>query len=100
MARRKIDKILSDEDYTFGQLSRLIRRSSQLNGWTANVRSILPRDLASGCFVSNMSKDTLTLSCVTAATATRVRFLTPEIIEKLSVLSEFHAIKNIKVRVR
>ncbi|MAZ45598.1 MAG: hypothetical protein CMD74_02695 [Gammaproteobacteria bacterium] len=100
MVRQKIDKILSNNPKSFGQLSRLIRRSNELSDWTAHLRSILPEALQSECSVSDLSQDTITISCDTASTGTRLRFMVPEVLGKLAVLSDFSSIEKIKIIVR
>ena len=100
MVRQKIDEILTNNPKNFGKLSRLIRRATELSDWTTHVQSILPVELKSGCTVTDMSQDTITISCDSASIGTRLRFMVPDVLGKLTVLSDFSSIEKIKIIVR
>ncbi|HLB57305.1 MAG TPA: DciA family protein, partial [Gammaproteobacteria bacterium] len=64
-----------------------------LNKW---LHGTLPQEMIPHCRVMNVAHQTLILEADSATWATRVRYLTPTLLEQLSD----HSIKKIECRVR
>ena len=81
-----IDKLL-------GQV-RLLRRVSDY------LRKALPEPLASHCIAANIDGDTLVVGCDSSAWAAKLRFLIPQLFERLKAQTDFPLLTQIRVRVQ
>ena len=99
MSRLKIDDLLSERHRRFTPLQRLLRQAANQESWTAGLCALLPESLQSDCRVTEIRGGRITVVCSTAASATRVRFLAPELLSKLQELADFRAATEIQVRV-
>jgi hypothetical protein len=98
MGNRKIDNVLTARQRSYG-LARLLQEASRQEAWTAQLRALLPEDLAFKCQVANLRDHVLTVHTDKAVWATRFRFLIPKLLPKLNLLADFSAVRDIRVRV-
>jgi hypothetical protein len=99
VSKLKIDDLLSERHRRFTPLQRLLRQAANQESWTAGVRALLPESLQPDCRVTDTRGGRITVVCSNAASATRVRFLAPELLSKLQELADFSAATGIQVRV-
>ena len=98
MANRKIDNVLSARHRSYG-LAGLLRQAAQQEALTAQLRALLPEDVAFKCQVANLRDHVLTVHTYRAVWATRFRFLIPKLLPRLNQLADFSAVSDIRVRV-
>jgi hypothetical protein len=99
VSKLKIDDLLSERHRRFTPLQRLLRQAANQESWTAGLRALLPEPLQLDCRVSDTRNGRITVVCCSAASATRLRFLAPELLSKLQELADFRAATEIQVRV-
>jgi hypothetical protein len=99
VSRRKIDDLLREHHRGFTPLQRLLRRAADQESWTRQLRALLPELLARDCKVTDVRGPTVVVVCGNAGTATRLRFLAPELIEQLRQLADFRAARELQIRV-
>ena len=99
MSKLKIDDLLSERHRRFTPLQRLLRQAANQESWTAGLQALLPEELQRDCRVTDIRNGSITVVCCSAASATRVRFLAPELLSKLQDLAEFRAATQIQIRV-
>jgi len=99
VSKLKIDDLLSERHRRFTPLQRLIRQAANQESWTAGLQALLPESLRRDCRITDIHHGSITIVCCSAATATRVRFLAPELLSKLQELADFRAATQIQVRV-
>jgi hypothetical protein len=98
MSRKVID-LLNERPQAFSPLQRLLRRAANQEAWTAQLRALLPENLAEDCRVVDVRGPLVDLVCSNAATATRLRFLAPDLLTDLRQLSDFRAAGKLQIRV-
>ncbi len=76
-AAKSLANLLDDAS---GQLKVLIDRLAQLEGLDHTLAPSLPASLRGKVRVANVTSDTIELSCFDALTATRLRYVTPEVL--------------------
>jgi hypothetical protein len=76
-AAKSLANLLDQPD---SQLKALIDRLAQLEGMDHTLASSLPASLRGKVRVANVTSDTLELMCGDAATATRLRYIAPEVL--------------------
>ncbi len=98
--KKKIDQHLA---YGTGRrrstLSQLLRTASLREAWTAQVRALLPTEVAPHVDVASQQDGLLSLHADSAAWATRLRFLVPTLLPRLRPLADFAGVKDIRIRV-
>jgi hypothetical protein len=99
MPTNKIDDLLTDGHRHFTPLQRLLHRSSQQERWTAELRALLPDTIARECRVTGLSGTTLDIVCRSAAAATKLRFMTPKLLPRLTGLQDYRQLTEIRIRV-
>ena len=99
MSKTKIDDLLSERHRRFTPLQRLLRQAANQESWTAGLQALLPEPLQLDCRISDVRDGYITVVCCSAASATRIRFLAPELLSKLQELAEFRGATQIQVRV-
>ena len=99
LANRTIRSLLATGRSQPSALARLLGHASRQDAWTAQLRALLPQELASECRVGNVRDQILTVHINSAGWATRFRFLTPSLLGALRQLSDFAAITEIRVKV-
>jgi hypothetical protein len=82
-----------------GVLHKLLRTATLRDAWTAQLRALLPEDVAPHCEVANIQNGILILHCENAAWATKLRFHVPTLPSRLRQLADFVSVQDIRVRV-
>ena len=77
-------------------LQRLGRELAAQKALLADVRQCLPADLAAHCAAAQLRDDTLVLHVDSAAWATRLRYLAPQLARALA--TEYRSLRTVKVR--
>ncbi len=82
-------------------MGRMLDKSAQHLAWTHTLRALLPPNLAPEIEVINYRHpgETLIVFASNSSFATRLRYLLPELITKLSALADFQDLQQIKIRV-
>ena len=102
MSTRKIEDLLSEGHNRFTPLQRLLTTASNQKQWTAEFRALLApaeQQLSYQIQVTDIRGPVAWLACDTAATATRLRFLLPELEPHLQALQSFSSVTEFKIRV-
>jgi hypothetical protein len=99
LSRRKINELLSERHQRFTPLQRLLRQAGNQETWTAELRAVLPDGLARDCQVSNVRGPVVIVSCRNASSATKLRFLAPDVLDRLNDLATFNGASELKIRV-
>lgn len=79
------------------QLAELCQHSIQLEELTRKLVQLLPEELAGQCTVSSFNKGCLLLSTPNAAWASQVRYVIPELRDKLRIEAGMYQLSSIKV---
>lgn len=99
MSRNKIDDLLSERHWRYPPLQKLLRRAAHQESWTAQLQALLPEPLCRDCRISDVRGTTIVVVCGNAATATRLRFMTDQLLSQLTQLTDFASAEKIHVRV-
>ena len=99
MPRAKIDELLRERHGQRTPLQRLLNQAADQAAWTAELRTILPENLRYACQARGIRGNVLVVACMDSASATRLRLLAPELIEKLRALPHFSRIAGIRAKV-
>jgi hypothetical protein len=99
VSRRKIDDLLSERHRRFTPLQKLLHRSANQQSWSAQLQALLPQPLSRDCHVTEVRGDTVVVVCRTAASATRLRFMTTGLLRDLNQLADFRDARRIQIRV-
>lgn len=99
MSRTTIDDLLTEGHKRFTPLQRLLHQAANQDAWTKELQAILPEPLRRDCRVSAIRGNALIILCSNGATATRLRFLVPELLPKLTVLGHFQHITELKLKI-
>jgi hypothetical protein len=94
---RKLPELLTDEDNS--ALSGVIRRGRQLHGLGVLLGEILGPDLAAHCQLANIRGNTLVISASSTAWATRVRYQSPQLLQKIRCEERLRGVDSIHVRI-
>ena len=87
------------ENLSCSSLNKIIQKAKQLLALDRYFQTILPDAFRSYCHVMNMDQSILTLGVSNAAIATRIRFMSGELIDKLQTKKEFSHIQHIHCKV-
>ena len=99
MSNWKIDDLLRESHSRYSPLQKLLRQAGNQTVWTETLRALLPPTLARDCRVTELKGPVLTIACRNASTATRLRFMTPDLLVALRDLGDFRLVQSIRVRV-
>jgi hypothetical protein len=99
VSQAKINELLRERHQRFTPLQRLLRQAANQESWTAQLQALLPDNLKRDCQVIEVAGPTIVVSVRTAASATKLRFIAPELVTRLADLSSFHGAKDIRIRV-
>ena len=99
MPTRKIEDLLSEHHRRFTPLQRLLARSASQKQWTAELRALLAAPLRHEVEVSDIKGPNAYLLCQSAAAATRLRFLLPELQAQLQQLQSFSQVRDFHIKV-
>lgn len=81
-------------------LSNIIKKAHILSKLEKVIRSLLPQEIATDCFVSLQSRTRLVLFSRSASTATRLRYLLPELLTQLRQTPDYAFISGIDCKVQ
>lgn len=90
---RKINRCLNK------QLADLCKKSIELEELSHKVSQFLPDNLASACHVGSFTNSTLVLATENAAAATHLRYVLPELRDKLRSEGKMYQLRAIKLSV-
>lgn len=82
------------------QLSSLIAKVNQLNQLNQSLSKILDAKLASHCQITNLEKGILTILVDNSSWGTKIRYASPNILNKMHQKDVFSKVKSIKCIVR
>jgi len=99
VSRSKIIELLNERHQRFTPLQRLLRQANSQETWTAQLRAILPASLANDCQVTAVKGTIIVVTCRNASSATKLRFLAPDILQKLTDLADFNRAVELQIRV-
>jgi hypothetical protein len=99
VVNRKIDSLLAFHHARPSALARLLGQSALQEERTAELRALLPQELAAQCRVGNVRDHILTVHINNAAWATRLRFVVPDLLPRLRTLADFADVTEIRLRV-
>ncbi len=81
------------------KLQALLDQAARQDGWTRELRAILPHPLGNACRVVAIRDETLVVLCADGAVATRLRFQTSELLDQLRVLKHYSQVTRLEIRV-
>ena len=96
---RKVSDLLSEHHQRFTPLQKLLRRAANQQSWTAQLQALLPDRVGADCRVVDVRGPIVMVACRHAATATRLRFMAPDLLVKLTQLADFRSVEKIQIRV-
>ena len=99
MSRAKIIELLRERHQRFTPLQRLLRQAANQESWTAQLAAMLPDSLKRECQITRVAGPIIVVTCRSAASATKLRFLAPELLLKLQDLATFHCAREIRILV-
>lgn len=99
MSTRKIDDLLAEGHRHASPLQRLLRTSSNQKQWTAELRALLDAPICHEVEISEVRGKTACILCYSAAAATRLRFLLPDLQPRLQALQSFSRVEEFQIRV-
>ena len=68
-------------------------------GWTRALRAVLPEEIRLDCRVIGVQGEVMVVGCRSAAAATRLRFIAPEILVDLIGLADFSGVRTLRSQV-
>ncbi len=92
---KSLNEIINSND----ELTRLYQHIEFLSSLDKTLQEFLPANLKSHCTVANLSNQTLVLHSDAAVWATRLRYLTPEILNFMRTHCNQKSLKTIRIRV-
>ena len=95
----KIDDLLDESHNRYTPLQRLLKTSSNQKQWTAELRAFIDPPLQHAVDVTDIRGSQAHVRCSSAAIATRLRFMLPELLPQLRTLSSFSQVTDFKIRV-
>jgi hypothetical protein len=90
---------LHERHRVFSPLQKLLRQAGNQDNWTSQLRAILPGNLAKDCRVMDVRGTVIVVVCGNAGTATRLRFMAPELVTQLRDLADFRNVEILQIRV-
>ena len=99
MGTDRIDDLLEATQGRRSPLQKLLRNSENQRAWTAELRAVLPDPLCYEVEVTDLRGTTAHLLCRSAATATRLRFMSNELLTRLNDLSSFAQVRALNFRI-
>ena len=80
------------------RLQKLLQRSENQRAWTAELRAVLPDPLRYEVEVTDIRGPTAHLLCRSAAAATRLRFMSEDLLSCLKSLASFAQVQELNFR--
>ncbi|CAM3546431.1 Zn-ribbon-containing, possible RNA-binding protein-like protein [Legionella oakridgensis] len=81
------------------QLAEICQRSFQLEELSRKVKQLLPENLVKECYVGSFNKGCLILTTTNAVWATQLRYILPELRDRLRKEAGLYQLSSIKVTV-
>ena len=99
VSTHKIDDLLNESHSRFTPLQRLLKTSSNQKQWTSEFRAFIDAPLKHEVTVTEIRGPTAYVLCRSAAAATRLRFLKPDLLPQIQNLASFKQVTALKVTV-
>jgi len=99
MSKWKINEYLHERHREYSPLQKLLRQAGNQETWTHQLRAVLPASLARDCRVMDVRGPVVIVVCGNSGTATRLRFIAPEVVAQLAQLADFRATQTLQIRV-
>jgi hypothetical protein len=99
VSTHKIEDLLDEGHSRFTPLQRLLAKSANQKHWTQELRALIDPPLKHQVAVTDIRGPTAYVVCMNAAAATRLRFLSPEILPKLNEIATFSGVRELNIRV-
>jgi hypothetical protein len=99
MSKWKIDDLLHERHRGFSPLQKLLRQAGNQDNWTNQLRALLPGHLAKDCRVTEVRGTVIVVVCGNAGTATRLRFMAPDLVDQLRTLADFRTVETLQIKV-
>lgn len=96
---RKIEHLLASDHPHRSVLRNLLNQADAQVGWTRALRAVLPDQIRQDCRVIAIQAGVLVIGCRSAAAATRLRFIGPEVLSDLGQLSDFSGIASLRIQI-
>jgi hypothetical protein len=80
-------------------LAELYQHSRQLKEWSEAILPLLPAHFAAECRVGNFNKGCLLLTTTEATWASQLRYMVPELRDKIRKETTLHQLSSIKIMV-
>ena len=87
------------EGFSHSSLGKVIQKAKKLLALDRYVQTILPAEFASFCHVMNVNQGTLVLGVSSAAIATRIRFMSSDLVREIQKKIEWQMIREIQCKV-
>lgn len=99
MTTHKIEDLLKEGHRRFTPLQRLLKTSTNQKLWTQQLRALLDAPLRNQVEIAEVRGPTAVILCHSAAAATRLRFILPELGSALRELQSFSQVQEFKIQV-
>jgi len=99
VSTHKVDDLLDESHSRFTPLQRLLKTAYNQKQWTAELQAFIAPPLRFEVSVTDIRGPNAHILSHSAAAATRLRFLLPEILPALQRLSNFANVTDFKIRV-
>jgi len=96
---QKIDQLLTPNRPRFSTLRKLLAEAQAHDAWTSELRVLLPASIAGDCQALSLTDGVLVVGCTNAAVATRLRFITADLLADLRCLSHFSGLRELRIRI-
>lgn len=95
----RISKLLTQTDGRYSPLQKLLLRSEYQRAWTAELRAVIPKPLCYEVEVTDIRGAQAYLLCRSAAAATRLRFMSDDLLARLNTLANFADVRELNFRI-
>ena len=99
MTIERINKLLTQSDAHYSALQKLLLRSEHQRAWTAELRAVIPKPLCYEVEVTDIRGAQAYLLCRSAAAATRLRFMSDDLLTRLNALASFADVHELNFRI-
>ena len=99
MSTERINDLLAQSKGKYTPLQKLLIRSASQRAWTAELRALIPEPLCYEVEITDIRGPQAHLLCRSAAAATRIRFMSDELITGLNNLSSFAEVRELTFRI-
>jgi hypothetical protein len=99
MTTDHIGNLLTQTDGRYSPLQKLLQRSANQRAWTAELRAVLPEPLCYEVEITDIRGPQAHLLCRSAAAATRLRFMSDDLLVRLGALASFAEVRELTFRI-